>query len=127
MGKTMKNLGLVTIATSIVLLTGCGGGGGGDNDITTQLKQKDAVLIIRSTKESACSLMADAVTNEGVSGVIYASLDNTVSCATFDKVEGSIDDDNAQCAITNLADFSQDQDISLLEDSSKSCVIGGNN
>jgi len=124
----MKKSGFVGIALSALALSGCGGGSGnGESQITTQLKQKDAIVIIHGTKESACSLLADQMTQLGAKGVIYASMDNTITCATFGKVEGSIDDPNAQCAIDSLANFSNSQDISLLEDTSKACVIGGNN
>jgi len=126
----IKNLKLTSIALSTLLLIGCGGGGSSDNgesQITTQLKQSDAILIIHGMKESACSLTADATSREGVKGVIYDSPSNTVSCSTYGKIRSSIDDNNAECAETTLADFSNSQDISLLESTEKACVIGGKN
>ena len=122
----IKKIGLAT-AMGALLLSGCGGGSGSDSkSITEQIKERDGVLIIHSTKSSACSIMADSVKNQGVKDVIFDSPDNTVSCTTYGKNRGDIDDDYAECAETSLVDFSDDSDISLLEDTIKACVIGGN-
>ena len=123
----MKKLELTTLALSALLLTACGGGGNGKQSITEQLKQRDAILIIHSTKNSACSLFTDQFKEFGVKDIIFDSPSNTVSCETYGKIRGDIDDDNAECAETALADFSNDEDISLLEDTTMACVIGGNN
>ena len=124
----MKKLGFVGIALSALALSGCGGGGGsGESQITTQLKQSDAIIIIHGVKESACSLMSDDVSRQGLKGVVHDSPSNTVSCATYGKVRSSIDATTGECAETTLADFSDSQDISLLEDANKACVVGANN
>ena len=122
----LKKFILSTAVLSALMLNGCGGDSKKQN-ITEQLKQRDGILIIHSTKNSACSLFVDQFIKLGVKNVIFDSPKNTVSCTTYGKVRGDIDDDNAECAETTLADFSEDEDISTLEDDTKACVIGGNN
>jgi len=122
----INKITLAGIVLSALLLSGCGGGNN-SKSITDQIKERDGVLIIHSTKSSACSIMTDSVKNQGVKDVIFDSPNNTVSCATYGKKRGDIDDDYAECAETSLVDFSDNSDISLLEDITKACVIGGNN
>ena len=92
MGKTMKNLGLVTIATSVVLLTGCGGGGGSSDP----LNDKNYVAILTNVPAGVCesTILANELSNVGLRDFITRETDNTTSCATYGKAN-----DNIECAV----------------------------
>ena len=122
-----KKSGLFTLAAATLLFSGCGGGSSGKQSITEQLKQRDGVVIVHSVNQLACSIFAaEGKKNKDVKEVVFDTPPNSVSCATYEKTKGDIDDDNAECIETTLADFSEEEDISILEDDTKACVIGVN-
>ena len=128
----MKQLKIISAtAFATLLLSGCGGGSSdGAKSVTDQIKERDAILIVHGSKESTCSLFRDKIEQEGVQGVIYESTANTVTCATYGRTTQSIDDPNATCAETTLAELGDptgNGDISILEDDSLACVLAGNN
>jgi len=121
----LNKLGLTTLYLAALALQGCGGNT--EKNIVEKLKQKDQILIIHSTKNSACSLFADQFKKLGTKSVIFDSPSDATSCKTYGRTKGDILDESAVCVETTLADFSDNEDISLLEDETKSCVIGANN
>ena len=91
MGKTMKNLGLATLAVSIALLTGCGGGGG-DSD---PMKDKNYILIYTNIPTGICEsdILASELSSDGLRNFITRETDTTTSCATYGKAN-----DGVECA-----------------------------
>ena len=93
MGKTMKNLGLATIiATSIVLLAGCGGSSG-DSD---PMNEKNYIIVVTSVPSGICESTAftNELNNLGLRDFITRETDNTTSCVTYGKVN-----DGLECAM----------------------------
>ena len=108
MGKTMKNLGLVTIATSIVLLTGCGGSGGGSSD---PMNNKNYIAIATSVPSGICESteFANELTNLGLRDFITRETDGSTSCTTYGKVQ-----DDEECTVGYVGGGTQN------------CVVGFN-
>jgi len=126
----MKKLSLTSIVTSALLFTGCGGGGSGsaEKTITEQIAERDSVVIIHGSNLAFCETIKNILAQDPtVKDIITDTPANTVSCSTYNKVEGDLDDDNAECINTSLEYFAADEeDISIYEDPNTACVIGAN-
>ena len=122
---------LTTILLSIVLLSGCGGGNETTNKnektITEQISERDGVFVIHGSKKAFCELFKDILIKESkeeaVTDIIIDSPANTVNCSTYGKSEG-INCENESLA--NMLELTEAEDITVLEDKTKACVIGLN-
>ena len=85
----MKNLGLATIATSIVLLTGCGGGS------SDPMNDKRYVTIFTNLPAGICEsdILSSELSSDGLRNFITRETDTTTSCATYGKAN-----DGVECA-----------------------------
>jgi len=132
----MKKLGLAAMATSVVLLTGCGGGSTNtDNNANTsenineQMKQRDAILIIHGANLSFCEYSEAELKVDETNDIIMDHVDNTVNCSTYGRtrVTSAKKSDKNVCLEEDLSDYASDlPDISIYEDSAKACVFGMN-
>ena len=124
----IKKLGLTT-AMGALLLSGCGGGSD-TKSITEQIAERDGVMIIHDANLAFCETLKNILEEDPIAkDVISDNPANTVSCNTYNKQDGDIDDPAAECVNTNLAYFADDtitDDISIYEDTTKACVIGAN-
>lgn len=126
----LKKLSLPTAITA-VLLTGCGGGGSSaEKTITEQIAERDGVVIIHDANLAFCETVKNILAQDTtVKDVISDNPANTVSCGTYSKTEGDLDDPFAECINTSLGYFSTyavTDDISIYEDTTTACVIGVN-
>lgn len=128
----MKKLGLTSIVASALLFTGCGGGGSGssaEKTVTEQIAERDGVVIIHGSNLAFCETVKEVLSQDStVKDVISDTPANTVNCSTYNKVEGDLDDANAECINTSLEYFAEGNggDISIYEDPATACVIGAN-
>ena len=83
----VKNLSLATLATSIVLLTGCAGGN------SDPMNDKKYIAIITDVPTGICESndFKNALTYAGLKDFITKETDNTTSCATYGKVNDGIE------------------------------------
>ena len=90
MGKTMKNLSLVTIATSIVLLTGCGRGSD-----KNPMNDKKVIAILKNVPSGICEsqVFRDNL-SEDYRGLLTEERRNTVNCGDYGRKNNGI-----ECAV----------------------------
>ena len=102
MGKLIQNIGLVTLAASALLLSGCGG----DSD---PMKAKKYIIIETSVPEGICesAALASGLTDIGLQNFITRETDGSTTCATYGKAN-----DGQECAMTYVGG------------GTKNCVIG---
>ncbi len=120
----INKFGLTTIALSALLLLGCGTGGS-DKSTTDKLKETDGIIIIHGVKKIACPLFVEFFKKEGLKNIVSDTPSNTTSCSSY----GRTNNEDGNCLEKDFSDVSDDlddEDISILTDDSKACVIGGN-
>jgi len=102
MGKLIQNIGLVTLAASALLLSGCGGD-------TDPMKQKKYIIIETSVAEGICesAALASGLTDIGLQNFITRETDSSTSCASYGK-----ENNGKECVMTYVGG------------GAKNCVIG---
>lgn len=122
----INNLSLLTIL-GVLLLSACGGI---DSDSVGTISDREKVQIIHDMNSEICEnpLFKSSLEEDGVKNVLIKSTENTVTCATYDKIEGDPDDETTECTDGTLAELEAElgEDFSVYEDVTKACVIGFN-
>ena len=110
-----------------------GGGGGSSKSTTDKLKEKKFIVIIQEINSDGCTLIGNVIkTDSDIKDSIVESTSSSTTCTTYGRIAVDIKDDDSQgdCAEQTLLEFLEEegeeipQDISLLEDKTKSCVVG---
>jgi hypothetical protein len=115
------------------LLSGCG-------ESIDEISQKDKVIILHDVETTGWVLLENYGNSKReeqdiVKDTSYTSKENSVTCETFGKRRGYIDDYNnidadvAECVELTLADVQEafpDEDLSIYENTEKSCVLSFN-
>ena len=121
----IKKIGFAAVLSALLLL-GCGGGGS-DKSTTDKLKETDKIIIIHGTKKITCPLLVNAYKGDLKNITSDTPLDS-ISCDSYDRIS----DENGNCLEVNFSDVLDNldgldpEDVSILGDESRACVIGGN-
>jgi len=126
----IKKLGLTTAALSVLLLSGCGGGSSDDN--TENFSNKKIIVIIKEINSAGCTLIENGIKQEpDLKNPIVESTSINTTCATYNRTATDIKSTTGgNCAEQTLLEYLEDEnekipsDISILEDKTKSCVVG---
>ena len=126
-----KNLVWTIVASSALILSGCG-------ESTEEISSKEKIIIIHDVSTSGC-LQLETFGNDNlekqddVENISYTGTDNDVSCTTYGKVKGEIDSyenidasTDFECAEILLSEVQEalpEEDLSPYEDKDKACVL----
>ena len=125
----VKKLGFTAILSAL-LLSGCGGGS--DNTNTKNFSNKKIIVIIKEINSAGCKLIENSIKQEpDLKNPIVESASINTTCATYNRTATDIKSNTGgNCTEQTLLEYLEDEDakipsdISILEDKTKSCVVG---
>ena len=88
----MKRLGLITIALSVLLLSGCGNNKSKniDKNISEKIEERDLIRIAHNYPDEACnSQLKNELSTKGIKNIIISIENNNVSCETYSRINNN--------------------------------------
>jgi len=133
----LKKLNFISITLLTLLLTACGSVSATKKE---NISDKKIILMLKEVSHTACISIASEFNNDtSVKNTVIKSITSNITCESYGRITNTLEDattlannhGRATCVESTLIDFLESEDVnktlpdlSLLEDKTKSCVIG---